>query len=242
MTSVLFVITAATGWTLEDGTVHPTGYWAEEVAEPYRLFSEAGWDITLATPGGVPPTLDELSLGIAGGRPKKRREIRAYLDSIKDVLDHPVALDTVDEADYDVVFYPGGHGPMEDLAVDPVSGALLKRRLDSGKPLALLCHAPVAVLAAKNEDGSNAFAGRTMTGLSNVEERLNAFAWKAKWLLEDAVKDAGIHYEKGVVPLRPHIVVDGSLYSGQNPASAEALASRIIADVDGRRAAPGPTA
>ncbi len=242
MTSVLFVITAATGWTLEDGTVHPTGYWAEEVAEPYRLFSEAGWDITVATPGGVPPTLDELSLGIAGGRPKKRREIRAYLDSIKDALDHPVALDTVDEADYDVVFYPGGHGPMEDLAVDPVSGALLKRRLDSGRPLALLCHAPVAVLAAKNEDGSNAFAGRTMTGLSNVEERLNAFAWKAKWLLEDAVKDAGIHYEKGVVPLRPHIVVDGNLYSGQNPASAEALASRIIADVDGRRAAPGPTA
>ena len=242
MTSVLFVITAATGWTLEDGTVHPTGYWAEEVAEPYRLFSEAGWDITVATPGGVPPTLDELSLGIAGGRPKKRREIRAYLDSIKDDLDHPVALDTVDEADYDVVFYPGGHGPMEDLAVDPVSGALLKRRLDSGRPLALLCHAPVAVLAAKNEDGSNAFAGRTMTGLSNVEERLNAFAWKAKWLLEDAVKDAGIHYEKGVVPLRPHIVVDGNLYSGQNPASAEALASRIIADVDGRRAGSRPTA
>ncbi|RAE39278.1 type 1 glutamine amidotransferase domain-containing protein, partial [Burkholderia multivorans] len=131
MTSVLFVITAATGWTLRDGTVHPTGYWAEEVAEPYRVFSEAGWDITVATPGGVAPTLDELSLGVAGGRPKKRQEIRDYLESIKDVLDHPVALDSVDEADYDVVFYPGGHGPMEDLAVVPVSGELLKRRLAS---------------------------------------------------------------------------------------------------------------
>ena len=239
MTSVLFVITAATGWTLRDGSVHPTGYWAEEVAEPYRVFSEAGWDITVATPGGVAPTLDELSLGVAGGRPKKRQEIRDYLDSIADVLDHPVALDSVAEADYDVVFYPGGHGPMEDLAFDPVSGELLKRRLASGRPLALLCHAPVAVLAATNEDGTNAFAGRTMTGLSNVEERLNPFAWKAKWLLEDAVKDAGIRYEKGIVPLRPHVVVDGSLYTGQNPASAEALADRILADVDGRAADAG---
>ena len=186
MTSVLFVITAATGWTLRDGSVHPTGFWAEEVAEPHRVFSEAGWDITVATPGGVAPTLDELSLGVAGGRPKKRQEIRDYLDSIADVLDHPVA-----------------------------------------------------VLAATNEDGTNAFAGRTMTGLSNVEERLNPFAWKAKWLLEDAVKDAGIRYEKGIVPLRPHVDVDGSLYTGQNPASAEALADRILADVDGRAADAG---
>lgn len=230
MKSVLFIITAATGWTLKDGTVHPTGYWAEEVAEPHRVFSQAGWEITIATPGGKAPTLDELSLGVAGGRPKKRKEIRSYLESIKSELEHPIALDTVDETDYDVVFYPGGHGPMEDLAFDPVSGALLKRRLASGKPLALLCHAPVAVLAAKNDDGSNAFAGRAMTGLSNAEERLNAFAWKAKWLLEDALKDAGIHYEKGLVPLRPNVVVDGNLYTGQNPQSAEALADRILGE------------
>ena len=104
MKSVLFVITAATGWTLRDGSVHPTGYWAEEVAEPHRVFSQAGWDITIETPGGVAPTLDELSLGIAGGRPKKRKEIRSYLKSIKDVLDHPVALDAIDESDFDVVF------------------------------------------------------------------------------------------------------------------------------------------
>ncbi|SIR69929.1 type 1 glutamine amidotransferase domain-containing protein [Williamsia sterculiae] len=230
MTNVLLVVTAATGWTLKDGTVHPTGYWAEELAEPYRLFSEAGWDITVATPGGVAPTLDELSLGVAGGLPKKRKQIRAYLDSIKNVLDHPVSLDTVDETQYDLVFYPGGHGPMEDLAFDLVSGALLKRRLDSGEPLALLCHAPVAVLAAKNSDGSNAFAGRRMTGLSNAEEKLNTFAWKAKWFLQDALIDAGVKYEKGKIPLRPYVVVDGNLYSGQNPQSADALAGRILDD------------
>ena len=137
MTEVLFVVTAATGWTLKDGTVHPTGYWAEELAEPHRMFTEAGWNITVATPGGVAPTLDELSLGVAGGLPKRRKEVRAYLDSIQGQLEHPVALDQVNESEYDLVFYPGGHGPMEDLAFDPVSGELLWNRLASGKPLAL---------------------------------------------------------------------------------------------------------
>lgn len=231
MTTVLFVVTAAKGWTLKDGTVHPTGYWAEELAEPHRLFTDAGWDITVATPGGVAPTLDKLSLGVAGGLPKKRREIRAYLESIKDVLDHPVALADVDESQYDLVFYPGGHGPMEDLAFDPVSGALLKRRLASGEPLALLCHAPVAVLAATDADGTNVFAGKRMTGLSNVEEKLNPFAWKAKWLLQDALVEAGVTYEKGKLPLRPFVVVDGNLYTGQNPQSADALAERLIHDL-----------
>ncbi|WP_210603158.1 type 1 glutamine amidotransferase domain-containing protein [Brevibacterium oceani] len=231
MVDVLFVVTAATGWTLKDGSVHPTGYWAEELAEPHRLFTEAGWSITVATPGGAPPTLDELSLGVAGGLPKKRAEIRRYLESISDDLDHPRTLAEVDEADFGLVFYPGGHGPMEDLAVDEDSGRLLQRRLESGRPLALLCHAPAAILAATNSDGTNAFAGRTMTGLSNAEERLNPFAWKAKWLLQDAMIKAGVDYDKGMIPLRPHVVVDGALYSGQNPQSAEALAERIIADL-----------
>ncbi|WP_129660566.1 type 1 glutamine amidotransferase domain-containing protein [Rothia halotolerans] len=234
MTKALFVVTAANGWTLKDGSVHPTGYWAEELAEPHRLFAEAGWEITISTPGGVAPTLDELSLGVAGGLPKRRKEIRAYIDSIQDALDRPVPLDEVDEAEYDLVFYPGGHGPMEDLAFDPVSGALLTRRLASGRPLALLCHAPVAILAAQGEDGANPFAGRRMTGLSNVEERLNAFGWKAKWYLQDALEEAGVAYEKGKLPLRPFVVGDGALYTGQNPQSADALAEKILEDFGGK--------
>ena len=230
MTKVLFVVTAAKGWTLKDGSVHPTGYWAEELAEPHRIFSEAGWDITVATPGGVAPTLDEFSLGAAGGLPAKRKRMREYLDSIRTQLDSPIPLGGVDESEYDLVFYPGGHGPMEDLAFDDTSGALLTRRLDSGEPLALLCHAPAAILAAKRPDGTNAFAGRAMTGLSNIEERLNPFAWKAEWFLEDAIKAAGVRYSKAMLPLRPYVVVDGALYSGQNPQSADALAERILAD------------
>ena len=83
MTKVLMVISAADRWTLNDGTVHPSGYWAEEVAVPYRIFSEAGWNITVATPGGKAPTLDQLSLGISGGMPWKRRDVKRYLDNIK---------------------------------------------------------------------------------------------------------------------------------------------------------------
>ena len=231
MTRVLMVISAADRWTLNDGTVHRSGYWAEEVAEPHRLFSAAGWQITIATPGGRAPTLDRLSLGLAGGLPWKRRAVERYLGSIAAELDHPVALNTVRADDFDVIFYPGGHGPMEDLADDPVSGALLRTWLFSGRPLALLCHAPAAILAASGPDGASPFAGYRMTGLSNREELLNRFARKAPWLLEDRLKGAGVHYSKALLPLRPHVVVDRNLYTGQNPQSSDALATRLITDV-----------
>ncbi|WP_431958048.1 type 1 glutamine amidotransferase domain-containing protein [Nocardia lijiangensis] len=231
MTKVLFVISAADRWTLNDGSVHPSGYWAEEVAVPHRIFSEAGWDITVATPGGKAPTLDRLSLGLAGGMPWKRGAVKSYLDGIEPVLATPVALDTVDQDAFDVVFYPGGHGPMEDLAYDKTSGALLADRLASGKPLALLCHAPAAILAAAAPDGTSPFAGYRMTGLSNREELFNRFARKAPWLLEDKLKEAGVEYSKALIPLRPFIVVDRNLYTGQNPQSSEELAGRLVADV-----------
>ncbi|MGV9862949.1 type 1 glutamine amidotransferase domain-containing protein [Rhodococcus koreensis] len=231
MTKVLFVISAADRWTLSDDTVHPSGYWAEEVAVPHRIFSGAGWDVTVATPGGKAPTLDQLSLGISGGMPWKRRDVKRYLDSIEGVLASPAALDSVDPEEFDVVFYPGGHGPMEDLAYDKTSGALLAHRLASGRPLALLCHAPAAILAATDADGTSPFAGYRMTGLSNREELLNRFAKKAPWLLEDKLKEAGVDYSKGLLPLRPHIVVDRNLYTGQNPQSSDELANRLVADV-----------
>lgn len=230
------VISAADRWTLNDGTVHPSGYWAEEVAMPYRIFTEAGWGITIATPGGKPPTLDKLSLGISGGMPWKRKKVKNYLDSIETVLSHPVALDTVNADDYDLVFYPGGHGPMEDLAYDTTSGALLTHRLQSGRPLALLCHAPAAILAASDHDGTSPFAGYRMTGLSNREELLNSFGRKAPWLLEDKLKEAGVDYSKALLPLRPHVVVDKNLYTGQNPQSSEELADRLVNDISSKTA------
>lgn len=216
---------------MRDGTEHPTGFWAEEFVVPYTLFTDAGWQVTVATPGGVRPVVDELSLGLKGGvLPLSARKLRTELDRLAPVLEHPANLSDVNPDDFDVVFYSGGHGPMEDLAVDETSGALLTRRLASGRPLALLCHAPAAALAAKNPDGSWPFAGYRMTGLSNVEERLNTFAWKAKWLLENRLKEAGADYTAGL-PLKSNVVVDRNLYTGQNPGSSAALAHRIIADV-----------
>jgi putative intracellular protease/amidase len=232
MTRVLFVVTAADRWTLNDGSVHPSGYWAEEVAAPHRLFSEAGWHITIATPGGKTPTLDQLSLSLKGGSaPWKVPAVKRYLDSIAPMLNAPVALAGVDADDYDLVFYPGGHGPMEDLAYDPISGALLTQRLASDRPLALLCHAPAVILATADKHGVTPFAGRRMTGLSNGEELLNSFAKKAPWLLEDKLKQLGIQYSKARVPLRPHVVVDANLYTGQNPQSSEKLAEQLIEDI-----------
>ncbi|MEV1143791.1 SRPBCC family protein [Micromonospora sp. NPDC049799] len=231
MRTVLMVVSAADHWTLRDGTRHPTGFWAEELVEPHRHFTEAGWQVTVATPGGVAPTVDPLSLGPLAGSPWRTRRHRRYLAAHADTFARPRVLAGMNPDDYDVVFYPGGHGPMEDLAVDPVSGALLTRRLRSGRPLALLCHAPAALLAAGDEDGTWPFAGYTLTALSNREERLNRFARKAPWLLEDQLVERGARYVAGPIPLRPHVTVDRNLYTGQNPASSVRLARRLIADL-----------
>ncbi|MFF7472189.1 DJ-1/PfpI family protein [Streptomyces sp. NPDC008092] len=231
MTTVLFVVSAADHWTLNDGTRHPSGFWGEELAMPHKIFSEAGWDITIATPGGRAPTLDRLSMSRTAGLPSKLREVARYLDSIRSLLDSPETLADVDPDRFDVVFYPGGHGPMEDLAYDPVSGALLTRVLGSGRPLALLCHAPAATLAAGDEDGTWPFAGYRMTGLSNTEEKLNSFGRKAPWFLEDRLREGGADYVKARLPLLPFVVVDRNLYTGQNPASSERLARRLVADL-----------
>lgn len=232
MTSVLMVLSGARIWTLEDGTEHPTGVWAEEFAVPYERFRRAGWDVTVATPSGRVPTIDGLSLGISGGPPWKTKRIASDIERLRPVLDAPADLADQDPDDHDLVFYSGGHGPMEDLAVDRVSGALLARRLEQRAPLALLCHAPAAAFAAVGPDGGWPFAGYRMTGLSNAEERLNPFAWKAKWLLETRLKEQGAEYSAGF-PLRPHVVEDRGLYTGQNPQSSEQLAERLIGDLDG---------
>lgn len=226
-TSVLFVISAADKWTLADGLTHPTGYWGEEVAEPHRIFAQAGWEITIATPGGVSPTLDRVSVRLPT---RKTRQVRDYLQSIAAQLDAPVRLEDVDVSRYDVVFYPGGHGPMEDLAYDEVSGKLLTERLLSGRPLALLCHAPAAMLAARSADASWPFAGYRQTALSNLEERANPAARRAMWLLETRLREMGAVYVKGRIPLAPFVVVDRNLYTGQNPASSARLAERLLAD------------
>ncbi len=171
MTKILFVITAATHWTLADGTRQPAGFWAEEALGPYEIFTEAGYEIAAATPGGVPPTADALSLTPEfNGGPEGAERMKAALRDATE-LAHPMRIEDVRIDDYDAVFYPGGWGPMEDLPDNAESGRLLTDWLASGKPLALVCHGPAALLATIDADGKSPFAGYRLTGLSNAEEK-----------------------------------------------------------------------
>ncbi|WP_299538197.1 type 1 glutamine amidotransferase domain-containing protein [uncultured Streptomyces sp.] len=227
MAKILFVMTGADFWTLADGTKHPTGFWAEEAAAPYEAFKGAGHQVVVATPGGVEPTVDRGSLapGANGGQEGADR-VAATLEAMTE-LREPVRLEDVELEDFDAVFYPGGHGPMEDLAVDPVSGALLVEALDSGKPLGVVCHAPAALLAAVRPDGTPAFAGYRLTGFTNAEETQAGLADKAKWLLQDRLVEIGTDFRE-TDPWAPYVVTDRNLITGQNPASSAPLAQEML--------------
>lgn len=227
MSKILFVMTGADRWTLADGTQHPTGFWAEEAVAPYEAFKAAGHEIVVATPGGVVPTVDKASLAaeVNGGRENADR-IAAALDAMTE-LRRPIALTDVRLGDYAAVFYPGGHGPMEDLAVDADSGRLLIDALASGTPLGVVCHGPAALLAAEQADGTNAFAGYRVAAFTNAEEIQGGLAEKAKWLLQDRLTEAGVRVE-AAEPWAPHVVTDRTLVTGQNPASSAPLAEELL--------------
>ncbi|MEV2275586.1 type 1 glutamine amidotransferase domain-containing protein [Nocardiopsis sp. NPDC049922] len=227
MANILFVITGADHWTLADGTAHPTGFWAEEVLTPHQMFTAAGHHVTVATPGGVVPTADQASLtpesnGGQDGADDARHALAAMTE-----LHHPRKLDEVDPTAFDAVFYPGGHGPMEDLAVNADSGALLTRALDHGTPLGVVCHGPAALLAATRPDGANAFADHRVAAFTNAEEAQAGFADKAPWLLQDRLTDAGLTVQVGE-PWTPNVVTDRTLITGQNPASSAPLAAELL--------------
>lgn len=227
MSKILFVMTGVDHWTLADGTKHPTGFWAEEAVAPYEAFKAAGHEIVVATPGGVVPTVDQGSLApeVNGGQ-EGADKIAAALESITEIK-NPIRLEDVNLDDYDAVFYPGGHGPMEDLAVNATSGKLLIDTLNSGKPLGVLCHAPAALLAATHADGTNAFAGYKVAAFTNTEETQAGFADKAKWLLETRLVEAGVDVQVGE-PWAPNVVVDRNLVTGQNPSSSAPLAAEVL--------------
>lgn len=231
MSKILFVMTGVDFWTLADGTKHPTGFWAEEAVAPYRAFKAAGHEIVVATPGGVVPVADRGSLTAqANGGQDKADEIAGTLAAMTE-LEHPLRLEDVELADYAAVFYPGGHGPMEDLAVDAVSGKLLVDTLASGKPLGVVCHGPAALLAATKEDGSNAFSGYRVAAFTNTEETLGGLADRARWLLETRLTEAGVAVQVGE-PWAPNVVVDRNLVTGQNPASSAPLAAELLAKLN----------
>ena len=230
MTSVLMILTGSNVWTMKDGTPHPTGFWMEEFVRPHKTFSDAGFDVSIATPQGRTPTVDPLSLSLSFNH-DDQGEVdaqKAYLNSVRAQLDSPLVLSEVDPADFDVMFVVGGHGPMQDLAVDPDVGALMGAILgDENKVLAAVCHGPASFLSAHDVDGNWLFKGRRLTGFSNAEETMATFSGNAPWLFQDRLRLAGAIYDEGTA-YEPHTVTDGNLVTGQQNYSAQATADAVM--------------
>lgn len=229
MAKVLFVVTGASYWTLKDGTRHPTGYWAEEFAAPYRELTDAGHQIVVATPKGVVPHVDVMSLRPSmAGSEEIAQELEEILRSAEE-LRCPIELANARLEDYDAVYYPGGHGPMEDLWRDADSGRLLTAALASGKPLAIVCHAPVAMLATRR-NGVSPFAGYKVTAFTNDEEDAVGLRAKAPWTAEDELVKMGVDFSRGEL-WKPYTLKDRNLFTGQNPASAGPLAKEFMKEL-----------
>jgi putative intracellular protease/amidase len=230
MTAVLLVVSSSSVWTLKDGSKHPTGFWASEFIHPHQVFTQAGYDITIATPGGIAPTVDEFSLALPMNNNDQTAvdAQRAYLASLGTKLTQPARLEDVNPDDYDAVYVSGGHGPMEDLADNPAIGrvysALLPQR---DKVVAGVCHGVGALLPARNADGGWAFAGRKITGFTDEEENALGFGDKAPWLLESRLRAAGADFDGGPA-FGAHVIVDGNVVTGQNPASAQPSAEAVV--------------
>jgi putative intracellular protease/amidase len=201
-----------------------TGFWLEEVAAPYYVFTDAGAAVTVASPKGGQPPIDPKSDDPANQTPTQDR-FKADERAL-DVLAHTHRLDAMSADDFDAVFYPGGHGPMWDLAEDPVSIALIEKFYDSGKPVAAVCHAP-GVLHRVQHQGKPIVAGKRVSGFTNSEEAAVGLTKVVPFLVEDELVRLGGRYEK-VADWQSLAVVDGRLITGQNPASSEATARALL--------------
>jgi putative intracellular protease/amidase len=227
MAKVLFIVSGATYWVMKDGSRYATGYWAEEFANPYKILTDAGHEVTVATPNGVTPNVDMMSLrpAMAGGEDGALELERIIRDA--EVMRRPLKLNDVRLEDYDAVYMPGGHGPMADLAFDADCGRLVTKQLLSGNPLFIVCHAPSAMLATRIH-GESPFKGKKITGFSNEEEEAVGLASRAPYLMETELKEkVGVDYSKGPM-WEPYMVEDGNLVTGQNPHSAALLGKRML--------------
>ena len=205
-------------------TGRKTGFWLEEFAAPYYAFTDAGARVTLASPKGDQPPIDpksELPENQTSAQQRFRKDEEAQR-----VLGRTVRLADVRAEDYDAVFYPGGHGPMWDLAEDPTSIALIESFYDSGKPVAAVCHAP-GVLHRVRHGGQPIVKGKRVTGFADTEEEAVHLTKVVPFLVEDELKHLGGRYEKGP-DWQSFVVVDGRLITGQNPASSLAGAQALL--------------
>jgi putative intracellular protease/amidase len=206
-------------------TGQKTGFWLEEFAAPYYAFKDAGAAITIASPKGGQPPLDPKS-----NEPGFQTDDTRRFDQDRQAqaaLANTVKLQEVSHLDFEAVFYPGGHGPLWDLAEDRNSVSLIEQTYAAGKPVALVCHAPAALRHAKGTDGKPLVNGKTVTGFTNSEEAAVQLTAVVPFLVEDMLNQNGGTFSAGK-DWEPHVVQDGLLITGQNPASSSEAARRLI--------------
>jgi putative intracellular protease/amidase len=207
-------------------TGNKTGFWIEEFAAPYYVMADAGVELTIASPLGGQPPIDPKS-----DAPENQTDAtkRFHADeALKAKLSQSVKLSEVSEGEYDAVFYPGGHGPLWDLANDKFSIDLIESFYNNNKPVAFVCHAPGALIHVKNTDGEPLVKGKEVTGFSNTEEDAVQLTDVVPFLLEDELTKLGATYSKGA-DWGSYVKKDGLLITGQNPGSSEETAKLLLA-------------
>jgi len=207
-------------------TGRKTGFWLEELAAPYFVFKDAGVEITLASPHGGRPPLDPKS-----NEPNFRTDLTVRFEKDVDAeaqLDKTVRLDSVKQESFDTVFYPGGHGPMWDLAEDKNSIKLIESFLAAGKPIAIVCHSTGALRHVQTPDGKPLVQGKEVTGFTNGEEEAVGLTKVVPFLVEDEMLRLGAIFSKKA-NWAAHVVTDGLLTTGQNPHSSGPAAKTLLA-------------
>ncbi|MEP7377897.1 MAG: type 1 glutamine amidotransferase domain-containing protein [Chitinophagaceae bacterium] len=213
-------------------TGEKTGFWVEESAAPYYVLADAGAVITIASPAGGQPPVDPKSEAADAQTPATER---SYKDNEAiDKVAFSLQLSDIKAEDYDAVFYPGGHGPLWDLANDPFSIKLIEAFYNTQKPVAFVCHAPAALVNVKAENRHPLVKGKKLTSFSDTEEEAVGLTKVVPFLLEDELKKLGAHYSKGA-DWSSYTQHDGLLITGQNPASSEAVAQLFLKTLAGEK-------
>lgn len=206
-------------------TGKPTGFWLEEFAAPYYVFKDAGAEIVLASPKGGQPPLDPKS-DAPDAQTEQTKRFKNDTEASA-LLANTHTLDDVSAADFDTVFYPGGHGPLWDLTSNATSIALIEAFIKADKPVGAVCHAPAALVQVRGEDGEYLVKGKRVTGFTNTEEEGVQLTEVVPFLLEDKLKELGGDYSKGP-DWASYVLVDGLLVTGQNPGSSEEAARELL--------------
>ena len=219
------ILIVLTSYDQLGATGEKTGFWLEEFAAPYYILKDAGASLTLASPKGGQPPLDPKS-----DLPENQTEsTKRFLADTSAQLElaNTTKLADVSANDFDAIFFPGGHGPMWDLPDNPASIVLIEDFVEADKPVAAVCHAPVALINVRDSNGEFLVKGKNVTGFSNNEEKAVGLTDVVPFLLEDVFKERGGLFSKEA-DWTPYIQVDGKLVTGQNPASSETVAEALL--------------